>query len=167
MNGVLQAVTQYTNQIIIALSVLLLVLVMLIIVLMRKMQHINKMIKHVLPESEQDFLAILDEQRTWNEQTDKKIVDLETQDQRLLSRINHGFQYRGIETYSAFDNGGRELSFSVAMLDAHLNGWVLSSLYAGAEGSSVYFKEIRKGTPKERLTPEEERALQKAMKEKS
>ncbi len=167
MNEYLQIVSKHANEWILAVSVLVLALVVLFVVQTVKLNRINRMIRQILPESGEDFLAIMDEQRNWNDQADQKIEDLQRQDQRLLKRINHGFQYRGMETYSAFDNGGRELSFSLAMLDAHLNGWVLSSLYAGAEGSSVYFKEIQKGTPKERLTPEEEIALKRALAEKS
>lgn len=167
MNGYLKIVSEYENQWIMGISILVLALLVFLVVQTVKLNRINRMIREILPESGEDFLAIMDEQRILNEQTDKKIKALQKQDERLLGRINYGFQYRGMKTYSAFDNGGRELSFSLAMLDAHLNGWVLSSLYAGAEGSSVYFKEIQKGTPKERLTPEEEIALKRALAEKS
>lgn len=158
---------QYADQWMIVASACILALLLIVLVQGMKLRRLQRMIQHVLPESGEDFLSILDEQRTWNEGTDQKIKDLAVQDQRLLGRINHAFQYRGMVTYSAFENGGRELSFSLAMLDAHLNGWVLSSLYAGAEGSSVYFKAVDKGVPKERLTPEEESALKKAFSEKS
>jgi hypothetical protein len=156
----------YANQWMIGASLVMVILLVIVLVQGVKLHKLQKMIQHVMPESGDDFLAILDQQQTWNEGTDRKLEELSLQDQRLLGRINHAFQYRGMKTYSAFEQGGRQLSFSIAMLDAHLNGWVMSSLYAGAAGSSVYFKEIANGLPKERLTPEEEEAVKAALAEK-
>lgn len=167
MSVYLQMIEQHAGQWILGVSIFVVVLLIVLMVQTVKLNRINRMIRQILPESGDDFLSIMDQQRIWNEEADKKMTDLHMQDQRLLERINKAYQYFGRETYSAFDNGGRELSFSLAMLDAHLNGWILSSLYAGAEGSSVYFKEIQKGKPIERLTPEEERALKGAIAEKS
>ena len=125
------------------------------------------MYEQILPKSEADFLEILDQQQRWNQEIDKSIDALRQKDCDLQAMLNGALQYRGMVTYRAFENGGRELSFSLAVLDAKQNGWVLSSLYMGAEGSSVYFKSIEAGQSHERLTPEEEQALQQAKKKLS
>lgn len=138
-------------------------LLLVVLVLWIKLRRTQGMIQQILPDSEASFLEILAQQQAWNQETSQSIKALHEKDAALQGLVDGAFQYRGIVTYRAFDVGGRELSFSLALLDARQNGWVLSSLYAGAEGSAVYLKPIENGKPVERLTPEEEQALQEAM----
>jgi hypothetical protein len=146
---------------------ILLVFMIIVIVLWMKLRKTQRMIQQILPESEANFIEILDQQQRWNLEMDRAICALRKKDRDLQENLNGTLQHRGIVTYRAFENGGRELSFSLAVLDAKQNGWVLSSLYMGAEGSSVYFKSIEAGKSHERLTPEEEQALQQAKKKLS
>ncbi len=153
----------YGNLWMIGTGAVLVGLMMVVSLLWIKLRRTQRMIQQILPESEASFLEILDQQRVWNQETNQSIIKLHKKDRALQELVDGAFQYRGIVTYRAFDVGGRELSFSLAVLDAKQNGWVLSSLYAGAEGSSVYLKPIEAGKPIERLTPEEEKALQQAI----
>ena len=153
----------YGNLWMIGTGVVSLVLLMVVLALWLKLRRTHQMIQQILPESEASFLEVLAQQQTWNQETNQSIKSLHEKDAALQGLVDGAFQYRGIVTYRAFDVGGRELSFSLAVLDAKRNGWVLSSLYAGAEGSSVYLKPIEAGKPVERLTPEEEQALQQAV----
>jgi hypothetical protein len=153
----------YGNLWMIGTGAVLVGLMMVVLFLWIKLRRTQRMIQQILPESEASFLEILDQQRAWNQEINQSIIKLHKKDRVLQELVDGAFQYRGIVTYRAFDIGGRELSFSLAVLDAKQNGWVLSSLYAGAEGSSVYLKAIEAGKPIERLTPEEEKALQQAI----
>jgi hypothetical protein len=53
------------------------------------------------------------------------------------------------------------LSFSLAVLDAQSNGWVVTGLY-GRESYRVYAKPIKKGVSTYPLSEEEKRAIEKA-----
>ena len=52
---------------------------------------------------------------------------------------------------------GGDLSYAVAMLDAHNNGVILSSVF-GREGSQAYAKPIENGSSTYKLTEEEQQA---------
>ena len=57
---------------------------------------------------------------------------------------------------------GSDLSYAVAMLDAHNNGVLFSSIFA-REDSRSYVKPIEAGRSTYKLTREEAEALDKAM----
>ena len=68
----------------------------------------------------------------------------------------------GIVRFSAFADMGSDLSYAVAMLDAHNNGVLFSSIFA-REDSRSYVKPIEAGHSTYKLTREEAEALDKAM----
>ena len=65
--------------------------------------------------------------------------------------------------YSAFDNVGSDLSFSIAILNNNDDGLVLSSLYS-RDSSSTYAKPIAGGKSKYALSVEEMKAIDTAKK---
>ena len=69
----------------------------------------------------------------------------------------------GIIHYNAFENVGNEMSFSVAMLNEKLDGYILTGIYS-REHSYVYTKEIKQGKPQRELSKEEVEALNRALK---
>lgn len=68
----------------------------------------------------------------------------------------------GIVRFCAFEDMGSDLSYSVALLDSHDNGIVLSSLF-GRTDSRSYAKPIENGKSEYILTDEEQQALREAM----
>jgi len=66
-----------------------------------------------------------------------------------------------IDRYNAFTGVGSDLSFSIALLDAHQDGVVLSNIY-GREESRTYAKPVRNGTSSYALTEEEQRVIEQA-----
>jgi len=68
----------------------------------------------------------------------------------------------GIVNFDAFADISGRMSFSVAILNMHNDGIVLTSLY-GHETSNVYIRDIKNGTTSTHLLDEEKQALQKAM----
>jgi hypothetical protein len=64
--------------------------------------------------------------------------------------------------FRAFEDMGSDLSYAVALLDAHNNGVVLSSIF-GREDSRSYAKPIEDGKSSYPMTQEEEQALKEAM----
>jgi hypothetical protein len=64
--------------------------------------------------------------------------------------------------YNPFDNVGGDQSFSIALLDANNNGFVITSLYA-REGTRVFAKPIKNGESEFPLSEEEKEAINRAI----
>ncbi len=68
----------------------------------------------------------------------------------------------GIVRFSPFSEVGGDQSFSVALLDADDNGFVLTSHYL-RESNRIYAKPVEKGASKYQLSKEEIEAINKAI----
>ncbi len=71
----------------------------------------------------------------------------------------------GVVRYSAYENIGSDLSFTLALLDEQNNGTVLNGIYS-REMSNIYAKPVEKGKSSYTLSKEEEMAIQKAISNK-
>ncbi|GEN32775.1 MULTISPECIES: DUF4446 family protein [Aneurinibacillus] len=69
----------------------------------------------------------------------------------------------GIIRFSAFENEGSDLSFSLALVDDNQDGMVMTSIY-GRHESRVYAKPVEKGSSLYALSEEERQALAMAVK---
>ncbi|MEK3885387.1 DUF4446 family protein [Paenibacillus sp. PL2-23] len=67
----------------------------------------------------------------------------------------------GIIRYNAFSDGGSDLSFSLAILNAEKDGAVFSGLHS-RDNTYVYAKPVEKGQSSYTLTPEERKAIDAA-----
>ncbi|WP_188880538.1 DUF4446 family protein [Alicyclobacillus cellulosilyticus] len=66
-----------------------------------------------------------------------------------------------IVRYNAFEGQGSDLSFSIALLDDHLDGVVISSIY-GREESRMYAKPVVGGESRYALTEEERDVIEQS-----
>ncbi|NLJ79337.1 MAG: DUF4446 family protein, partial [Tissierellia bacterium] len=80
----------------------------------------------------------------------------------LNMRLGFAIQRIGFVRYNAFADMGSELSFSIAFLDDHRNGFVLSSIH-GRENSTCYAKSVENGKSKYPLSAEEIQAIDRAV----
>jgi hypothetical protein len=64
--------------------------------------------------------------------------------------------------FNPFEDTGGNQSFAVALVDAHGDGFVLSSLH-GRGGTRVYAKAVANGSSEAALSAEESQALRSAM----
>ncbi len=85
--------------------------------------------------------------------------------QRTSEILKLAFQKSGIVKYDAFNEMGGELSFSLALLDAKNDGFIINAIHS-REGCYTYIKEIVKGESAINLGEEERKALDKAMENK-
>lgn len=92
----------------------------------------------------------------------EKNTELELENQKLDNLLQQALTRVAMVRYRAFEDMGGDLSYAVAMLDAHNNGVVLSSVF-GREGSQAYAKPIENGGSSYKLTEEEQQALREAM----
>jgi hypothetical protein len=71
------------------------------------------------------------------------------------------FQRVGLVRFNPFEDTGGNQSFTLALLDAAGDGWVLSSLHA-RQGTRIYAKAIKSGRADAELSEEESAALAQA-----
>ncbi|MDP3093907.1 MAG: DUF4446 family protein [bacterium] len=72
------------------------------------------------------------------------------------------FQKIGFVRYNPFEGVGSDQSFSLAILDANSNGFIVTSLFS-REGNRVYAKAVEKGKSSYQLSDEEKEVLKKAV----
>jgi Protein of unknown function (DUF4446) len=87
---------------------------------------------------------------------------IERQGEVAEAGIRTSLRFQGMVRYDAYrDMGGRQ-SWSIALLDGDQSGAVVTSLHA-RDHARVYLKQMVDGTPEQRLSPEEERAVALAL----
>lgn len=81
--------------------------------------------------------------------------------QRLEAALQHSLQRVGLIRFNPFEDTGGDQSFSLALLDNHGDGVVISSLH-GRSATRMYAKPVRRGTSRYPLSAEEEQAIYQA-----
>lgn len=97
------------------------------------------------------------------EEVDRKLTDLTEQYTRLSGAQSLSSQKISLVRFNPFGDTGGDQSFSLAVLDAHDSGYVLTSIH-GRQGTRVYVKPIDFGDSKYPLSDEEQQALSQAKK---
>lgn len=94
---------------------------------------------------------------------DSKLDELISEYERLSVTNSLASQKISIVRFNPFGDTGGDQSFSLAVLDAHDSGYVLTSIH-GREGTRVYVKPVDFGQSKYTLSSEEQQALSQAAK---
>ncbi|MCL6459492.1 MAG: DUF4446 family protein [Gorillibacterium sp.] len=135
---------------------------LMFIVLWLRLGKLNKRYKSMLNgktggDYEELLIGIQTQLNEWGNQTAENSRALEAVRELMKSQKARVEMVR----YNAFDQGGSEMSFSIAILNDYLDGLVLSGIY-GREQTYMYAKTIEKGESKHTLSPEEKKAIQHA-----
>ena len=88
--------------------------------------------------------------------------DLQIDNRRISELLDRAVTRVGVVRFRAFEDMGSDLSYAVALLDAHNDGVVLSSIF-GREDSRSYVKPIEAGKSTYTLTNEEDDAIRQAI----
>jgi len=139
--------------------VLIIWLVVITVLLVRMIRHYNRLTKGISTHGLQEILeGILRTQNGLVLEKDRLNKEL----QKVALDGNHHIQKIGLERFNPFSDTGGSQSFTLAILDDHDNGLVMTSLYART-GNRWYVKEVRAGKGKEYdLSKEELSAIHKA-----
>ena len=97
------------------------------------------------------------------EAVDVRLTELNTEYERLAVTNSLASQKISIVRFNPFGDTGGDQSFSLAVLDAHDSGYVLTSIH-GREGTRVYVKPVDYKKSKYALSTEEQQALGQAIK---
>ena len=111
-----------------------------------------------IAENIQQFINKTETVEKQNQELLAYTKDLENHMQNCLQKV-------GVVRYNAFDDVGSDLSFALAILDNHNNGYVLNGIYA-RENSNIYAKPVENGMSPYVLSVEEKEAIKKAINQK-
>ena len=81
---------------------------------------------------------------------------------RLEKNISLCIKKIGMVRYSAFKDTGSDLSFALALLNEKNDGVILNGIYS-REMSNIYAKQVKEGKTNNKLSEEEDKALQIAI----
>ncbi len=104
---------------------------------------------------EQGFLEL----RDWVEDTS---AGIERRMGTAEARIDGAVAYRAVVRYDAYGEMSGQQSSSIALLDTHRSGVVLSSILH-RENARVYVKQVVDGEAEHELSPEEQEAVSSAL----
>ncbi len=153
------------NNVITILASMVAILLIVVLVLLTKTIHLNSKYKK--------FMKKLGESENLEEDLENymyKVGRVEKQNAEILgsidalkSNLKECIQKVGVVRYSAFQDTGSDLSFTLALLDKKNDGVVMNGIYS-REMSNIYAKPIEGGKSTYTLSEEEQEALDKAMK---
>ena len=161
---IMNYVVNNTSYMIAILGVLMIVMYLLIINLYYNLNYMKKRYKKMMTgiddgaNLERMLLGHIDETRSVAQENEK----LKAENKRIDDLLKRALTRVSVVRFRAFVDMGSDLSYSVALLDSHNNGVVMSSIF-GREDSRSYVKPIENGTSTYQLTAEEEQALREAM----
>lgn len=145
---------------------LALIALVLAIVLAFKLRSLRRAQRAVLGDQGRDLVthsAELDAAFvSLREYVEEALARLEQRAQGADQRINDCVSYSALVRYDAYGEMSGAQSSSVALLDAHRSGIVLSSIMH-RDQARVYVKEVREGESSIELSPEERQAIDEAL----
>ncbi len=98
------------------------------------------------------------------DETYRKLDDLGGELAQLGRRVDGVVSRVAVVRYDAYENTGGHQSASVALLDASRTGIVLTAIQ-GRDYARIYVKEMEEGRSPVALSPEEQEAVDRAMKQ--
>ena len=142
-------------------------LIILYICNLIKLNKINKNYKNFMKKlgNGNNIDEMLREYINKVEEVDNKNKDILEYCNRLDKNISLCIKKIGMVRYSAFKDTGSDLSFALALLNDNNDGVLLNGIYS-REMSNIYAKQIKEGKTINKLTEEEERALEIALNQK-
>jgi hypothetical protein len=163
MTGLLNYMENNGNYIILALTVGFLVLLIITLGvffnLRKQKQRYYELTRDLEGVSFEDLIIQL------NRDISSLNRDVNLIESNILSvetKLTFTLQKIGFVRYNAFNDIGSDLSFSIALLDAYNNGFVLTSIY-GRERSTSFAKQVKNGKSSIPISPEEEKAIERAV----
>jgi hypothetical protein len=157
--------TTTTGLVALAAAVLALVALVWALVLAVKLRRLRAAQRTVLGDTERDLVAhstALQEAfvqlRDWVEETGGR---LEEQMSAAEERIDGCVAFTALVRYDAWGEASGHQSSSVALLDSHRTGVVVSSIL-NRDQARVYVKQVRQGESDLALSPEEQEAIEAA-----
>jgi len=108
-----------------------------------------------------DLIRILTRLSEIEKENSESIGRIDKQIEEIKKDMSYHLQKVSLVRFNPFSEMGGDHSFSLALLDAHLTGFIITGLHT-RERTRVYIKKIEEGKCKQDLSKEEREALKKA-----
>lgn len=141
-----------------ALGLCILALVLILVVLFRQTKLLRRYRLLLNGDTGRDLETILLTQGNDLASVKQALAEMDQRVDKIATEALNHVQRTGVVRFNAFPDTGSDLSFAIALLDAHDNGFVISSLY-GRNESRIYAKPIKAGASTYTLSEEEKKAL--------
>ena len=152
------------NNLLLILSIIVIVLLIAFLLVLGKVIYLNKKYKRFMKKlgSSENLEEDLENYMYRVDRVEKQNADILNQINGLDKDLESCVQKVGIVRYSAFQDTGSDLSFTLALLDEHDNGVVFNGIYS-REMSNIYAKPVENGNSKYTLSEEEQEAIKRAI----
>ena len=152
------------NNLLLILSIIVIVLLITFLLVLGKVISLNKKYKRFMKKlgSSENLEEDLENYMYRVDRVEKQNADIMNQINGLDKDLKSCIQKVGIVRYSAFQDTGSDLSFTLALLDEHDNGVVFNGIYS-REMSNIYAKPVENGNSKYTLSEEEQEAIKRAI----
>ncbi|MBA2939384.1 DUF4446 family protein [Paenibacillus sp. CGMCC 1.16610] len=152
------------NFVVLAILASILVLFFIIILLSVKLSSLRKRYTQMMNGSSSDNMEqlLIEMQQAINDQkaesamTSAQVDTIRQSLTKMKSKV-------AIHRYNAFNDGGSNLSFTIAILDDYQDGVVLTGIHS-REQMYLYAKPIQNGQSTYTLSPEEKEAINQSVK---
>lgn len=139
---------------------------LLLIALWVRLNKLSRLVNRWMTrEGGENLEAMLRRLLEESEQTNRRISEVEKVLQQIAQQQTHCLQKVGVVRYDAYTDVSGKQSFSLALLDAHNNGAIITGLF-GRNDARCYGKPVRGGKSDFTLSEEEEEALKIAVSSK-
>jgi len=153
--------TQTLEWLVIGLFVAVGMLVAFSVVLMLRLRRLAEDQRRAFDGVEVDVLAALARHTRRLDAIDGEVDSVRTHSSSVREELRSALSRIGIVRYDAFEEVGGELSFSLALLDEHDDGVVISSINGRSDGRT-YLKTIEGAKSVSKLSDEEHAAIDAA-----
>lgn len=145
---------------------LVLLLAVVAVIFLRLNAHLQRLIRRYTQLMKgvdaSNLETLIAKQVELTREQEARLSELACACDKLAVMAKKGLQRVGLVRFNAFEGVGGNQSFSLALLDAEGNGFVLSSLFGRSE-SALYCKAVENGHPVLAASREEEEAIAQAL----
>jgi hypothetical protein len=147
-------------------AVLALIALIVLAVLWRRTSALRRAQRVVLGDDERDLVAHAADIERQFKALHEWVIDVVTRVEGRLDgdeqRLDGALAHRAVVRYDAYNELSGRQSTSIALLDAHRSGVILSSIHH-REQARVYVKQVQDGVSAVPLSPEEQEAVRAAL----
>lgn len=164
MEAVINALNEYLPYILGGMGIVIILLFIIILILFKSINRLeNKYRRLMRGSSGKNIEELVTSRLEMIDEANKNCEKALEQNKVLEEKMKECVQKVAIMRYKAFENVGSDLSFSIAILDGHNDGVLLTGIY-GREESTTYAKPVDKGISRYDLSEEEKIVLNEAIK---
>ncbi len=166
MENVFAIIDSYLPFILASMALIIIILLIMVVVSLSSISKLkNKFRKLSRGIENKNMEEIINGYLDKVEEVAKEGNEIKSMYDSMDQKLRGCLQKVSLVRYSAFEDVGSDLSFSVAALDERDNGVVLSGLF-GRHESTAYAKPIERGRSRYDLSAEEKQVLKEAMAKK-